>query len=89
MVRVHVCAVAQSYLTLCDLMDCSPPSSSVHGIFQARILEWVAQLFFRYEIPTLKLCKLFVNMYICRLLQLFPILILITPPPPLFVKVAE
>ena len=29
-------------LTLCDLMDCSPPGSSVHGIFQARILEWVA-----------------------------------------------
>ena len=28
--------------TLCDLMDCSPPGSSVHGILQARILEWVA-----------------------------------------------
>ena len=34
--------VAQSCLTLCDPMDCSPPGSSVHGIFQARILEWVA-----------------------------------------------
>ena len=33
---------AQSCLTLCDPMDCSPPSFSVHGIFQARILEWVA-----------------------------------------------
>ena len=32
----------QSYLTLCDPMDCSPPGSSVHGILQARILEWVA-----------------------------------------------
>ena len=31
--------VAQSYLTLCNLMDCSPPGSSVYGIFQARILE--------------------------------------------------
>ena len=30
----------QSYLTLCDPMDCSLPGSSVHGIFQARILEW-------------------------------------------------
>ena len=30
-----------SCLTLCDLMDCSPPGSSVHGILQARILEWV------------------------------------------------
>ena len=34
--------VTQSCLTLCDLMDCSPPGSSVHGILQARILEWVA-----------------------------------------------
>ena len=34
--------VAQSCLTLCDPMDCSLPGSSVHGILQARILEWVA-----------------------------------------------
>ena len=34
--------VAQSCLTLCDPMDCSPPGSSVHGILQARVLEWVA-----------------------------------------------
>ena len=34
--------VAQSCLTVCDPMDCSPAGSSVHGIFQARILEWVA-----------------------------------------------
>ena len=33
---------AQSCLTFCDSMDHSPPGSSVHGIFQARILEWVA-----------------------------------------------
>ena len=41
--------VAQSCptLTLCDPMDCSPPGSSVHGIFQARILEWVAISFSR------------------------------------------
>ena len=32
----------QSCLTLCDPMGCSPPGSSVHGIFQARILQWVA-----------------------------------------------
>ena len=31
-----------SRLTLCNAMDCSPPGSSVHGILQARILEWVA-----------------------------------------------
>ena len=34
--------VAQSYLTLCDLIDCGLPDSSVHGILRARILEWVA-----------------------------------------------
>ena len=34
--------VAQSCPTLCDPMDCSPPGSSIHGILQARILEWVA-----------------------------------------------
>ena len=39
--------VAQSCPTLCDPMDCSPPGSSVHGIFQARILEWVAISFSR------------------------------------------
>ena len=32
----------QFFLTLCDPMDCSPPGVSVHGILQARILEWVA-----------------------------------------------
>ena len=32
----------KSCLTLCNPMDCSPPGSSVHGIFQARILEWGA-----------------------------------------------
>ena len=41
---VCVCArsVIQSCLTLCDPIDYSPPGSSVHGIFQERILEWVA-----------------------------------------------
>ena len=34
--------VAQSCLTLSDPMDCSLPGSSVHGIFQARVLEWGA-----------------------------------------------
>ena len=39
--------VAQSCPTLSDPMDCSPPGASVHGIFQARILEWVAISFSR------------------------------------------
>ena len=37
--------VAQSCPTLSDPMDCSLPGSSVHGIFQARVLEWVAIAF--------------------------------------------
>ena len=37
----------QSCPTLCDPMDCSPPGSSVHRIFQARVLEWVAIAFSR------------------------------------------
>ena len=37
--------VAQLCLTLSDPMDCSPPGSSVRGIFQARVLEWVAIAF--------------------------------------------
>ena len=39
--------VAQSCPTLCDPMDCSLPCSSIHGIFQARVLEWVAISFSR------------------------------------------
>ena len=37
--------VAQSRRTLCDPMDCRLPGSSVRGIFQARVLEWVAIAF--------------------------------------------
>ena len=40
--------VAQSCLTLSDPMDCSPPGSSAQGIFQARVLQWVATAFSRY-----------------------------------------
>ena len=39
--------VAQSCLTLCNPLDCSLPGSSVHGIFQARVLEWIAISFSR------------------------------------------
>ena len=41
--------VVQSYLTLSDPMDCSLPGSSVHGIFQARVLEWGAIAFSMLE----------------------------------------
>ena len=39
---VSLCVHAQSCPAFCDPMDCSPPGSSVCGVFQARILEWVA-----------------------------------------------
>ena len=38
---LRACSVTKSCLILCDPTDCSPPGSSVHGISQARILEWV------------------------------------------------
>ena len=44
--------VAQSCLTLCDPMDCSPPGYSVHGIFQATVLEWGAIAFFLKRLYT-------------------------------------
>ena len=46
-VCVCVCLVAQSCLTLCNSMDCSLAGSSVRGILQARILEWIAISFSR------------------------------------------
>ena len=47
-VCVWMCVlVTQSYPTLCDPTDCSPQGSSVRGILQARILEWVAIPFSR------------------------------------------
>ena len=43
LMRACVCAESlQSCPTLCDPMDCRPPDSSVHGILQARILEWLS-----------------------------------------------
>ena len=45
--HTSVCSVTQSCLTLCDPVEYSPPGFSVHGIFQARILEWVAISFSR------------------------------------------
>ena len=44
---MNECEVTQSCLTLCNPMDCSLPGASVHGIFQARVLQWVAISFSR------------------------------------------
>ena len=48
---LRVCAHAQLCLTLCDSMDCSPPGSLVHGIFQVSILGWVAISYSRGSSP--------------------------------------
>ena len=50
--------VAQLYLTLSDPMDCSPPGTSVHGSFQARVLEWGAIAF------SLQNYQCFINNYV-------------------------
>ena len=47
--------VAQLCPTLSDPMDCSPPGSPIHGIFQARVLEWDAIAF------SLKISKILLN----------------------------
>ena len=39
-----LCSITRSCPTLCNPMDCSPPGSSVYGVLQARILEWVHSL---------------------------------------------
>ena len=62
--------VAQSCPILCDPMDCSLPGSSVHGIFQARILEWVAISFSKYCLLGVHLCLCFELWCWRRLLRL-------------------
>ena len=56
-VRACVRTRAQSYLTLCDPMDCCLPGASVHGILQARILEWEIFIFeFSIGLPVTVRC---------------------------------
>ena len=54
---MHESEVAQSCSTLNDPMDCSLPGSSVHGIFQARVLEWVAIAFSVWECYSIQFTK--------------------------------
>ena len=61
--------VAQSYPTLSDPMDCSLPGSSVHGIFQARVLEWGAIAFSKICVYW-ALCSLDVRVHMCHSLCL-------------------
>ena len=62
--------VTQSCLTLCDPVDCSPPGSSIHGILQARILEWVGISFSRGSSQTLALCSFVKSPLLCAILML-------------------
>ena len=60
MLGPQLCLRAKSLsLTLCDPVDCSPPGSSVCGILQERILQWVAISFSKSYLSSLKLIKLF------------------------------
>jgi len=54
--------VAQSCPTLRNPMDCSPPGSSVHGSFQARVLEWGAIAFSKYPYTYSQYLKMQVNL---------------------------
>ena len=55
--------VAQSCPTLCDPMDCSPPGSSIHGIFQARVLEWGAIAFSIEVLYILLILEIFLSCF--------------------------
>ena len=59
--------VAQSCPTFSDPMDCSPPGSSVHGIFQARVLEWVAIAFSMSPSSHMKLNSIFSSIVLLML----------------------
>ena len=62
--------VAQSCPTLSEPMDCSPPGSSAHGIFQARILEWGAIAFYDILLGLYKKHTLVGSSYIVQEAQL-------------------
>ena len=68
--------VAQLYPTLCHSLDCSLPVSSIHGIFQARILEWITISFSRgysqWEHRLLRLADLVKMYFVCQLLSATP-----------------
>ena len=75
--------VAQLCLTLSDPMDCSAPGSSVHGIFQARVLQWGAIVFSTYWLHHLAKSKSYRKTRLTLLRRLFSNhLLLIKPLPP-------
>ena len=61
--------VAQLCPPLCDPMDCSPPGSSIHGIFQASVLEWVAISFSKLGVPKENIPILLISLIIVSLFK--------------------
>ena len=47
-----MCSITQSCMTLCDPIDCNLQGSSVHGVLQARMVEWVAIFLLQKTFPT-------------------------------------
>ena len=77
--------IAQSCPTLSDPMDCSLPGSSVHGIFQARVLEWVAIAFLQHYMSSKE--NLRVTVYLRKAsvfytVQEFQVFLCVFPPVP-------
>ena len=68
--RWWCCLVATLYSTLCNPMDCSPPDSSVHGIFQVRILEWVCLIVIRIFANLTSILWYLIVMLLCIFLTL-------------------
>ena len=79
--------VVQSCLTLRDPMDCSLPGSSIHGIFQARVLEWGAKI---AHISEVNLNNFFDSTYKCIMIFVFLWLhlVLSSPGPSMLLQVA-
>ena len=63
-------SVIKSWLTLCDPMNCSLPGSSIHGISQASILEWVAISFSKYAVRPLWFSSKYKKVLCSRKLQI-------------------
>ena len=60
------CSVAQSWLTLCDPMDCSPPGSSTHEILLVRILEWVITSYSKISISIYLYVYVYTSIYMVK-----------------------
>ena len=61
--------IAQSCPTLSDPTDCSPPGSSIHGIFQARVLEWVAVVFSKDRYRYIDINMMYIIIHIWKVTQ--------------------